>query len=119
MEKFKTEIKKVKLKNLLSTGLFLLTITLPMLGHAATGNLESFQGVKGLEDFIGDVESFLLIVAPIAAICCSVYFAIRRSAADEQEGKMWTKRIITAWVGCAIALLSSGILELLKKYIGA
>lgn len=106
-------------KKLFDAALFALVLTLPITVFASTGNLDSFKGVSGLKSFIGDVQGFLLIMAPTAAVCCSVFFAIRRSAADEQEGKMWTKRIITAWIGCAVALLSTGILELLNKYIGA
>lgn len=105
-------------KKLIDAALFLLVLTLPITVFASTGNLDSFKGVSGLKSFLTDIQGFLLIVAPTAAVCCSVYFAIRRSAADEQEGRMWTKRIVTAWIGCAIALLSTGILELLKKYFG-
>ena len=48
--------------------------------------------VTGTEKLIGDVTTWLMVLAPIVAGLLIIYFCIRRSAADEMDQKKWNTR---------------------------
>ncbi|MCL2253597.1 MAG: hypothetical protein FWC09_04060 [Lachnospiraceae bacterium] len=72
--------------------------------------------VKGTEKLIGDVTTWLMVLAPIVAGLLIIYFCIRRSAADEMDQKKWNTRIIAAVVSCIGAVLGSATLNLIIGY---
>ena len=72
--------------------------------------------VTGTEKLIGDVTTWLMILAPIVAGMLIIYFCIRRSAADEMDQKKWNTRIIAAVVSCIGAILGAATLNLIIGY---
>ena len=72
----------------------------------------------GTERLLGDLTTWLLILAPIAGTACVVFFAIRRSLADEQDQKHWNRRILSSIVSVGIAVLASVIIKLVNSYYG-
>lgn len=82
----------------------------------ASGNLQSSELGVGIKNMINDVSGFLVVLCPLSGGAAAVYFLIRRSMADEQDGKMWTHRIHVA-ILCGVAgMLVSGIITLLSSY---
>lgn len=90
----------------------MLTATMPAF---AAGVSES-QIVKGTEKLIGDVTTWLMVLAPVVAGLLIIYFCIRRSAADEMDTKKWNNRIVVAIVSCIGAILGSATLNLIIGY---
>ena len=77
--------------------------------------VDSFIG-KGTVELANDMSGFLMLLAPIIAVCASGYFLIRRSSANEHDGIMWNKRIVTAII-CGVAVfLISGVISLITSY---
>ena len=72
--------------------------------------------VKGTEKLIGDITTWLMILAPVVTIMLVIYFAIRRSAADEMDQKKWNNRIMVAVVSCIGAVLASALVNLILGY---
>ncbi|WP_353852767.1 Mbov_0395 family pilin-like conjugal transfer protein [Dehalobacter restrictus] len=80
---------------------------------------DSVQGSKlvtGTEKLIGDVTTWLMVLAPVVAGLLIIYFCIRRSAADEMDTKKWNNRITVAIVSCIGAVLGSATLNLIIGY---
>lgn len=70
----------------------------------------------GTQRLLHDVMNYLVIICPITGALMAVYFLIRRGVADEQDGKMWTKRIFVS-IGCGVGgALVSGIISMLASY---
>lgn len=86
-------------------------MTIPV--HAG---LQGSKIVTGTQKLIGDATVAGMIIAPIAAIAAIIYFAIRRSFADEMGQKEWNKRITVAIVSCIIAVLASVIINVAVSY---
>lgn len=94
---------------MMSTALFLT-------GAGATGNFGSSNLAVGTKQLLQDVMNFTVVICPVAGGLAAVYFLIRKSMADEQDGKMWSKRIFIA-VGCGVGgVLVSGIISMLASY---
>lgn len=72
--------------------------------------------VTGTEKLIGDVTTWLMVLAPVVAGLLIIYFCIRRSAADEMDTKKWNNRIVVAIVSCIGAVLGSATLNLIIGY---
>lgn len=70
----------------------------------------------GTKKLLSDATSWLQIIAPIAGVLFIVYFAIRKGGAEEQDQKMWQKRINTAIICVVIAELASTIINLISSY---
>lgn len=83
-----------------------------------TGNISSSTIGTGVSALLNDVLIWLMILSPIAGGAAATYFAIRKSLADEQDGKMWQKRIITAIICGVAGLLTSGLISLVSSYFG-
>lgn len=109
-----------RFKNLcrkLTAAVFPLCIILSAMPYAmATDDIGSSKIATGTKKLIEDATTLLLIIAPIAGTLCIIYFAIRRSAADEQEQKQWNNRIITAIVSVLVAVLASVIIKVITAY---
>lgn len=79
-------------------------------------DIGSSKLAKGTEKLIQDATTWLMILAPVAAILLVVYFCIRRSAADEMDQKKWNNRITAAIISCVGAVLASATLNLIIGY---
>lgn len=81
----------------------------------ATGLAESTLGV-GLKSLISDIGTYVLVLGPLVCVATAGIFLLCRSAADETDGKMWTKRIKTAVV-CGVGVgLVGGVIKLISSY---
>ena len=83
---------------------------------ASAEGVNDSQIVKGTENLINDVTTWLMILAPVVAGLLIIYFCIRRSAADEVDQKKWNNRIVVAVVSCIGAVLGSATLSLILGY---
>ena len=81
-------------------------------------DVQNSKIVKGTEKLIGDVTTWLMVLAPVVSGLLIIYFFIRRSAADEMDQKMWGKRISNAWICAAVAVAGSGLVQLIMSYFG-
>ncbi|MEK3737877.1 MULTISPECIES: Mbov_0395 family pilin-like conjugal transfer protein [Paenibacillus] len=82
----------------------------------ASGDIKGSKLVTGTEKLIGDVTTWLMILAPVVSGLLIVYFSIRRSAADEMDTKKWNNRIIVAIVSCIGAVLGAATLNIIIGY---
>ena len=82
----------------------------------ATGNIQNSNLGIGIKNIITDLSGFFLVLCPLVGGGAAIAFLIARSMADEQDGKMWMKRVKVA-VGCGVGgMLVSGIINLLSSY---
>ena len=65
---------------------------------------------------VGDVTTWLMVLAPVVAGLLIIYFCIRRGMADEMDQKKWNNRIVVAVVSCIGAVLGSATLNLILGY---
>jgi len=96
-----------------------LSLTVGLLSFASSVSASGIQGSKlatGTEKLIGDVTTWLMILAPVVSGLLIIYFFIRRSAADEMDTKKWNNRIIVAVVSCIGAVLGSALLNVIIGY---
>jgi uncharacterized BrkB/YihY/UPF0761 family membrane protein len=108
-----------KLSALAFSAFFMFATALPVMASTAapsSGGINSSTIVKGTEKLIGDVTTWLMVLAPIVAGLLIIYFCIRRSAADEMDQKKWNTRIVAAVVSCIGAILGSATLNLIIGY---
>lgn len=82
----------------------------------ASSDIASSPIGQGLTRLFQDLSTWLIVLAPIVAGGIAVYFIIRRSMADEQDGKLWEKRIKTAIVCGVAGALVGGIIKLIASY---
>jgi hypothetical protein len=82
----------------------------------AAEDVRNSQIVKGTENLINDITTWLMILAPVLSGLLIIYFCIRRSAADEMDQKKWNNRIVVAIVSCVGAVLGSATLNLIVGY---
>lgn len=71
---------------------------------------------NGIKNLLTDISTYMVIIGPIAAAAAAGYFLIRRSMADEQDGKFWQKRITIAIICGVGVMLVSGIIALVASY---
>jgi ABC-type molybdate transport system permease subunit len=113
----------LKVKNLISrqykklsavtlSAFLMITTAIP----AFASDINSSKIVTGTEKLIGDVTTWLMVLAPIVAGMLIIYFCIRRSAADEMDQKKWNTRIIAAVISCIGAILGAATLNLIIGY---
>lgn len=87
-----------------------------LLSTAQASGFQSSTIATGTKQLIQDVMGYAVVLCPIVGGLAAVYFLIRRSIADEQDGKMWMKRVTVA-VGCGVGgALVSGIITMLASY---
>ena len=79
-------------------------------------DVKDSQIVKGTEDLIKDLTTWLMILAPILGGLLIIYFFIRRSAADEMDQKKWNNRVTTVIISVIGAVLASATLNLIIGY---
>ena len=99
-----------------SVGLTALAFSVLSAVPAAAAGVKDSEIVKGTEKLIGDVTTWLMVLAPVVAGMLIIYFCIRRSVSDEMDQKKWNNRIVTAVVSCIGAVLGSATLNLILGY---
>jgi ABC-type molybdate transport system permease subunit len=83
---------------------------------AYADGVQSSKIVTGTQKLIGDVTTWLMVLAPVVSGLLIIYFCIRRSAADEIDQKKWNNRIVVAIVSCIGAVIGSATLNLIIGY---
>lgn len=78
LEKMKSKVTQV-FKVIFGTGIVMLTSSVPVMADT----VQDSKLVKGTENLIQDVTTWLMVLAPIVGVLLIIYFFIRRSAADE------------------------------------
>lgn len=81
----------------------------------AVGLVDSKLG-KGLVNLVNDISALGIILCPLVGAAAWAIFMIRKSIADEQDGKMWQKRAITALACGGAGMLGSAIITLITSY---
>ena len=114
MKRKKKASKTVKQK--LAVLYFSAMAVLIPLQQAFATSVSSSKLATGTVKLIGDVTTWLMVLAPVAAGLLVIYFCIRRSAADEMDHKKWSNRIVVAVVSCIGAILGSATLNLILGY---
>lgn len=80
----------------LGIALVLTPATMSFLASPAyAADIGSSKLAEGTKKLVQDATSWMLVLAPITAVLCIIYFFIRRSAADEMDQKKWNNRIVT------------------------
>ena len=91
-------------------------VGLSTLAPAYAAGVEDSQIVTGTEQLIGDLTTWLMVLAPVVSGLLIIYFCIRRGMADEMDQKEWNNRIVVAVVSCIGAVLGSATLNLILGY---
>lgn len=85
---------------------------------AGGGDFANSTIATGTKKLLSDVASWLTGIGLTVGTVAAVYCLIRKSMADEVDGKMWNKRLVTAII-CAVAVaLVGGIIALISSYYG-
>ncbi len=71
---------------------------------------------QGLVNLFQDLSTWLVILSAAAGIAMAGYYIFRRIMADEQDGKLWEKRIKTAIICGVAGALVGGIVRLIASY---
>jgi hypothetical protein len=82
----------------------------------AAGDIGSSKLATGTEALIGDVTSWLLIIAPFVTVVAVIYYLIRKTVSDEIDHKKWGTRITTAIICCIGVVAASVIIQLIISY---
>lgn len=115
MDKLKLFLRKVRKR--MTMAVVALYSTLMLSGQDAYADgINDSKIVKGTQNLISDVTTWLMVLAPVVAGLLIIYFCIRRSAADEMDQKKWNNRIVVAIVSCIGAVLGSATLNLILGY---
>jgi len=83
---------------------------------ASAGGLADSTLGTGILHLINDVSIYLTVLCPIVGTAAAIFCAIRRSMVDEQDGKLWEKRIKTAILCGVGGCLASGFIAVLSSY---
>lgn len=89
-------------------------ICLPCAASASTWQTSPIA--TGTQKLINDITTWLVVICPLVGGLAALYFFIRRSIADEQDGKLWTRRIFTAIICGVAGALVSGLISLITSY---
>lgn len=82
----------------------------------ASGSIESSKLATGSQNLINDFTKWLTIIAIPVTVLLVIYFFIRKGSADEQDQKMWQKRINTSLI-CGIGtILASSLVNIIVGY---
>lgn len=112
-------IRKERLKKavkIVKTVMTTLTLMMLMAVPVMADTVQNSQLVKGTENLIKDLTTWLMVLAPVVGVLLIIYFFIRRSAADEMDQKKWNNRIVTVIVSVIGAVLASATLNLIVSY---
>lgn len=112
----KIKIYLEKIKKGIRTFLVTLSVMILTTSSVVASDVKNSQIVKGTENLIKDLTTWLMVLAPIVGGLLIIYFFIRRSAADEMDTKKWNNRITTAIISVIGAVLASATLNLIIGY---
>jgi heme/copper-type cytochrome/quinol oxidase subunit 2 len=84
--------------------------------EASAEGLAESKLATGTKKLIEDATGWMTGIAAIVGGAAVIYFAIRRSAADEMDQKKWADRIKIAIVSTIVAVLGSQIIKLIIGY---
>lgn len=90
-----------------------------MISPVYAASIQDADFYKGLVNLLNDLMTVAMILCPIVGGLAAIFCLIRRSMADEQDGKMWTKRIVTAIICGVAGSLVTGIIALITSYVSA
>lgn len=96
--------------------LMVMTVMLTCIISASAAGLMDSDLVSGTKNFIADATTVGTILCPTICGLMALYFAIRRGMADEQDGKMWGRRIATAIAWGVGGGLISGAIAVISSY---
>ena len=92
------------------------TVTFLTMSGFAQGNFANSVIVTGTKNLIADVSSWLTGIAiTVTAVVCVALF-IARGLSDEQDKKMWDKRIKTTIVSGILAITITSLIGVIAGY---
>lgn len=109
-------MKRTNLFRKAATLCFLAAVMLFAASPASAAGFNDSTLYTGTINLINDVTGWLMVICPLVGGGAAVGFLIRRSMADEQEGKMWTNRIVIAIVCGVGGSLISGLIGIITSY---
>ncbi|HIT33444.1 MAG TPA: hypothetical protein IAC31_02285 [Candidatus Faecousia intestinigallinarum] len=83
---------------------------------ASASSLESSPIVAGTTALLQDIATVAAAMSIATGGVCAIVFAIRKQMADEQDGKLWSKRIANAIIWGVAGGLLSGVISLVASY---
>ncbi len=108
---------KRKLAKILVVALAIMSVfTGYCLATEGTGGINNTTLVTGTQKLIIDFTNFILVLSPILTAFLIAWFLVRKSAADEMDGKRWDNRIKTTIVCCIGVVISSGLINVIISY---
>lgn len=87
-------------------------------GGGTGGNFANSDIAQGTKNLITDVSTWFILICALGGTAAAIYCLIRRGMADEVDGKMWTKRCITAIICAVGGALVGGVVALVGSYYG-
>lgn len=84
--------------------------------YAYASSIQGSSLFKGTQKLLQDVSSALLIIAPIVAGVCGIYFGIRLAMADEQDKKTWANRLKVLGVGFILTITITALIGVIATY---
>jgi len=112
----KGEVNMKKTKHFMKLIIPSVFIIACMVVPASADNLANSTVGMGIKNMLNDLSSFGMVIGPIIGGAAAAYFLVRRSMADEQDGKMWSRRIWIAIICGVAVLLVGGIISLISSY---
>lgn len=96
----------------------LLFTTLQILYFSAisTWAIQNNKVVTGTKKLMEDAMGGLKIVGGVICAAFAVYFFIRKGMSDEQDQKMWQKRINASIISAVGIIVIASVIEAIVKY---
>lgn len=114
-----------RIKAILCSGVTALLLKLTALSAFATGSTTPTESggdfassdiAQGTKNLISDISVWFIAICALVGTASAIYCLIRRGMADEVDGKMWTKRCITAIICAVGGALIGGVVALVGSY---
>lgn len=80
-------------------------------------NILNTKLVQGIMNMLRDATSVLLVALPTVVGLLLIYFNLRKSACEQQEQQIWSKRMKTAIISLVVGETASGIVNLITSYV--
>lgn len=109
------KLKKIRNRIYTVISSFVTVTFLTMLGFAQ-GNFANSVIVTGTKNLIADVSSWLtgIAITVTAVVCVGLFIA--RGLSDDQDKKMWDKRIKTTIVSGILAITITSLIGVIAGY---
>lgn len=119
--KFTKKLKQLLTSTATSASLLWLTALPARALEEEASGVGGFAGsdfAQGTMNLVNDISLWCIVLCAVVGTAAAVYCLIRRSMADEADGKMWTRRCTTAVI-CAVAgALVGSIVAVISSYYG-